>query len=912
MGKVIVVTLLLATAALANPQDTPTLSHRLFSAWAPALHVIVAPASKADMENNRFSGTHDYFAEASTFLKSNPDAPYLCAVLNLSLEHPATAKIQAADEIRNREVTLCKSYRATKEQIATVQRLFYPPPPSRREEISNRTPDVVLNERRGPDVYLPPPANAVDWLLGTVTRDYRSDVQQAFDAEPLLAAHVCYSLQPAPSTAQERVRTMNATLIEICKAFPDSKIETAYRAYQGEHGRAWLNGLLNSMLDASAKLSVEDRNRQASDVVEALPRSPASGTTRFQNALRAITLEPDDFRGPAAVVKYLPESSWATPGAQTDDAKSWLGELYAKQTTSGPEATRWKRGARTYYALTGEIDKALALARELEATNDRDQHSLDRIYLASLQRAAGDAAPYEKLMADCPAPDLRYLALNGTPARPVKYCEDIVADFSKAMREQLHGTPQGMEFAKMAVETNRVAPNTSLPVFAPAITYKAPVDDTDDWFSSVVHTQEARVEQMTTVQREETGYQLQDGADGCHCDFEKAMYLLMLRPWHEGGTSNLLRMSGNTLGRKQSDIKRLLAGLFEKKAASSGTEGIEWKRGLRNFLLFSGDFVRAREVSRDLMKFPDPHHRDAVMLGIAERILGDRKPLDHAIEGCAGPSQQDAEYIDHAADEKPSDSCRMLVVWHVDRDRLMGNKPPAAEVEMMAELALDPNAEWLARLFAADNLTYLDPSMADRTWRALINDPKLPEEKRAKGYRQLARIASLTKNWVEGLQWIDQYDASLFLDDRPFGPASWRDFIDVPEHSRSRDEFTDTIDLRLDLAIGAKNFASARRAIEDLVAWSVNGCRCAGARFDLLRLAEAEIDAGQRQEPIRILGYLARQPLDAYMTAQLDGIRKKLGTPELKREDSPWDTPARPGRPRKQPPQPPLKTSVST
>src|SRR5439155_19374972 len=112
------------------------------------------------------------------------------------------------------------------------------------------------------------------------------------------------------------------------------------------------------------------------------------------------------------------------------------------------------------------------------------------------------------------------------------------------------------------------------------------------------------------------------------------------------------------------------------------------------------------------------------------------------------------------ADEKPSDSCRFMVVWHALRLQRMGsNKTPPAFAEMLADFALDPSAQWLVRKFAAENLTYFDLQLADRTWRALLNDPKLPDDMRPAAYMHLARIASRTKNWAEGLRWIDRYDA---------------------------------------------------------------------------------------------------------------------------------------------------------
>jgi hypothetical protein len=102
--------------------------------------------------------------------------------------------------------------------------------------------------------------------------------------------------------------------------------------------------------------------------------------------------------------------------------------------------------------------------------------------------------------------------------------------------------------------------------------------------------------------------------------------------------------------------------------------------------------------------------------------------------------------------------------------------------------------------------------------------------------------------------------------------------------------------LKIRLALAAGDHETARQSVEDMPGFAED-CRCGVTPVRLALIAEDEINKGRRQEPLRILGYLSRQPLSAYFIAQVDSLRKKVGA-EPKREDSPWDSPARMSKPR--------------
>ena len=82
--------------------------------------------------------------------------------------------------------------------------------------------------------------------------------------------------------------------MKVCNEFPDAKIEAALREKNSENARAWLNGLMNGMLDAAAPLSNDLRRQQAHELVQQLPRIAKASTYAFEAGLRNIALVPDD------------------------------------------------------------------------------------------------------------------------------------------------------------------------------------------------------------------------------------------------------------------------------------------------------------------------------------------------------------------------------------------------------------------------------------------------------------------------------------------------------------------------------------------------------------------------------------------------------------------------------------------
>jgi hypothetical protein len=429
--------------------------------------------------------------------------------------------------------------------------------------------------------------------------------------------------------------------------------------------------------------------------------------------------------------------------------------------------------------------------------------------------------------------------------------------------------------------------------------------------------QSQRVEKMTKVQREEAVAAIPfEGSIG----FQRAAYLMFLTPWREAAAAVMLN-EANRLGvspdfDKPAYVKNLIAAYYEKRAAS-GPEAAEWKRGLRALLLFNADYKRAHELSRELAR---EHHptlglRDELLLGLTERIAGNRKPLDDAISKCPETPKAEIERWGPPSDD-PTDYCRTIVVWNIGRAITLSARGslPNAYIEFLEESSQAKSID--LRSFAIGELERVSPGRADRKWRDLLATPKLPLDWKLRALWGLASNAERDKRWAEGLQWIDQYlDAALPQNPTGFRPELWKVLATTPEaRITPRNLISEAFDLKFRLSLGAGDFDNARRTIEDLlVLTTVNARYAFDTRFKLIKLAEAEATAGQREQPLRILGFIARNPLDTYLTGQLDDVRKQLSGSgaaiEPKREDTPWDSRPRDRRTVPQRPTPTVSTS---
>lgn len=266
-----------------------------------------------------------------------------------------------------------------------------------------------------------------------------------------------------------------------------------------EIGQVWLNGSFNTILDEVANLSPEQRSMEAERLFASMPRM-LSYDARFIAALRMLALRPGDVRSVHAVLENARTVSYGTGGgASPDTIRKWLLSSYARKSTDSVE---WKRGYRAVLAITGDLSKARAIAAGLAKSGD----SLDRIYAAFLDRASGDPKAYDRLMTACPDPDPAYAITHGALPRRERYCEDVVADFARAIRAEL-GERTPTVVAEMFTETNRV--DVASVVFDPGTSAPTIVrNDGGDEFSTALQKARDAIRDLTPDGRDRMVNQL--------------------------------------------------------------------------------------------------------------------------------------------------------------------------------------------------------------------------------------------------------------------------------------------------------------------------------------------------------------------------------------------------------------------
>jgi hypothetical protein len=176
---------------------------------------------------------------------------------------------------------------------------------------------TVDQPRRWGHVYYPATcrsARLAGWVAG---HDYRADLQAEFDKDPLLVVRVCSADKTYTPEPDPRVEPFHKIQDAVCRAFPDARIESAFRAYRSAEGRTWLTGVLNSSLDESAamtsdlRLQKADTDSATSDERRYQPRREYRSRRRWRRATFA--------RWPQ--FQYALEANMKSPGA---DPWSWL------------------------------------------------------------------------------------------------------------------------------------------------------------------------------------------------------------------------------------------------------------------------------------------------------------------------------------------------------------------------------------------------------------------------------------------------------------------------------------------------------------------------------------------------------------------------------------------------------------
>lgn len=726
-------------------------------------------------------------------------------------------------------------------------------------------------------IYAPPPAGDA-WLEANVAgRDYRTDVKAVLDANPLVASVICEPSALPPATKPHAVE-LRAQLGEVCKSFPDERLEMALRKYQFAAGREWLNAKLNLYLDEAVGLSADGRRMAGESVISQIKPYNTSDPTRFELALHALALRPDYEPAIVALVRFPNELSSSNGGASEEVARTWIVDTFRNRSARA-DGIAWKRGLLQYLVLTGDLAGARSVARELGTTTP-----LDRIYGAMIERALGNRVPYDTVLANCPEPDADYIRTHGVPGRKEAYCEDVIAAFARDVRD-IAGANRAPQFAEMLFETNRTLP--LMPGAAPMTAKPAAATRMSDTFGALVRKSQDEAAQMSSAERERAANDLLSTIR-TNPRLEPTLRYLTLDPSRPAGPVTLLQVA-----RGDRETGRLLLDLatamYERNANAASEDRDDWRRAWRLHLLLTGEFEKARRVGQQLAGRPSRDvARDQVIDALIAWHLGDPAPYHRLPSTCAGSSEAAARRMG-SRPQKPYEYCAFVAVSLAgDAVRTFDRETSEPFRAVLREAMVDPSLAADMRANATTKLFPIEDEAPAASWKTLLHDKNLNDANRSPAYFQLALIAERRKDWTEALAWMDTFLSENQVTDVPLQTADWRSLADSMNGDSDRGLW-DAVDHRLIMAIGKRDYASARQSIEI-------GIRSGGdsvlATHALLELALAEADAGLKEEPLRIGGYVSTQKLGAMDANDLKKLREKLGAPgkpaDLKPQNAPW------------------------
>jgi hypothetical protein len=561
-----------------------------------------------------------------------------------------------------------------------------------------------------------------------------------------------------------------------------------------------------------------------------------------------------------------------------------------------------------YLTAKGELARARDVNAQLTSAGARpDRHmSYDIIHTAFLRRVTGtDANTFTAVMTNCPPPDAPWIARNGQPSPPSRFCEAVMSSLASSVLTAMGAAaPPAVGDVLTSLSHEEPQPFDHRSISAEAREGQA--------FGALANRLLEEAASMTRVQREQTAYRLRAVE---HPSFEQAMRLLILRPEHDAGAAAvieaaLLSGSQTSLGVTFdiADYRKRAAGELIEKRAASGPDAAQWQRAKRNWLLYSGEFQQALALARRQLG-KQPEAANIAALAALERVAGNRAGYDAAIAKCPGQSEESLRNGEPRVEQK-TDFCRSGAWWVARRGiRMWREKSPAAFKELMVEMARDPVA-YPMDVDALQTLRLADPKLAETEWDAMLRQPAIRDDVRTAGLRELVSIAVQLKKGPEGLRRVDQYLADQGFASLGFPENGWQRVASGPtlpqcagcgivEHLMRE---------RLTLALMAVDFGRARESIEWMVEKALDNGDAWIVRESLLQLGDAYSARAMKSESLRLIGYLATTSLDPQQTAKLNAIRRRIGS-EPKAETSPWDT--KPSPPKRRAPPAPDTTKKS-
>lgn len=342
--------------------------------------------------------------------------------------------------------------------------------------------------------------------------------------------------------------------------------------------------------------------------------------------------------------------------------------------------------------------------------------------------------------------------------------------------------------------------------------------------------------------------------------------------------------------------------LYEKNAANDPA----WRRALRGIEFFSGEFETAGKLAHELAAEKNPQwgYRDATMAAIIDRILGNPQPLREVIEHCPQPPAgfDPIEHPEGVCREVALNTAHSYARIAVDARAQM---PPALR-DMLIESIQDERFRGPDRMEVLVDLKDVDPAAAERQLMALLQRKPAPPWLGHEGYRLLALTHAAQRHYADASQAIDAYLDEVFVDPG-WTPEEFATFEAAPAYDWSVDP--EAFDIKAKSAIAMRDFAGAQRALERMIA--IGAAKRMSYLFwaDIADLVKAEIQAGNRDSAMRVVGWMTTKTLDDLAKQHLADLKRALAA-DPPPQTTPWDAPARKPATFREPP--PARPTVKT
>jgi hypothetical protein len=346
------------------------------------------------------------------------------------------------------------------------------------------------------------------------------------------------------------------------------------------------------------------------------------------------------------------------------------------------------------------------------------------------------------------------------------------------------------------------------------------------------------------------------------------------------------------------DLGDFLEQLYRTRVSTVRSDSAQWKGSLPAVLLFRGKLADARAAAMSWAGEapPDRIWYARSMVAVIDVASGKESNFAKLIADCGASSK----WIASHEDEPPSAYCESalsnLIIYALDAQH---ERAPAPLARAAFELAAMQEHDWPIRLALVRAGGGIDHAGAKSRFEEMLADENAPGGARIDAVYSLAKLALEHEPALAAPLfdcWLRMHDVQI-----PTLPEdAWSRLAAMPEHLtvKSGDCFAPgvssvdslcvirALELRMNAAISAKQWSTARESIEKLLALMLTAEHppTGPVRYLLYTLASRMLnDDAVAKDAAPIFGYLAAQPHDSALELLLSQQRN-----DSKSANAPW------------------------